>query len=150
VHRVFTLSIWVKGIDGVLEIIGGAVLLVTSNAALNQFVIALTQHELSEDPHDVIATAARQAVVQLSVGTKVFGGAYLIAHGLAKVVLVVGLLRGHRWAYPVAIGFLALFIAYQLYRLSYQFSIGLLLLTLLDVVIIGLIWREYRLLSRSI
>jgi uncharacterized membrane protein len=35
-HRVFALGIWVKGIDGVLEIIGGVVLLLTSNAALNR------------------------------------------------------------------------------------------------------------------
>src|SRR5262245_51546269 len=120
-HRVFTLGIWVKGFDGVLEVIGGVILLLTSNAALNQLVIALTQHELIEDPHDLIANAARQLVAQLSVSTKVVGGVYLVAHGLAKVVLVVGLLRGYRWAYPVAIGFLGLFITYQLYRLSYQF-----------------------------
>jgi uncharacterized membrane protein len=148
-HRLFALGIWVKGIDGVLEIIGGAILLLTSNAALNQLVIALTQHELIEDPHDWIANAARQAVAHLSVGTRLFGGVYLIAHGLAKVVLVVGLLQGHRWAYPFAIVFLSLFIAYQVYRLSYQFSPGLLLLTLFDVVIVALIWREYRQLSSS-
>jgi uncharacterized membrane protein len=148
-HRVFALGIWVKGIDGVLEIVGGAILLLTSNATLNQLVIVLTQHELVEDPHDLVANAARQAVAQLSVGTKVFGGVYLIAHGLAKVVLVVGLLRGRRWAYPVAIGFLSLFITYQLYRLSYQLSAGLLLLTLFDVLIVGLIWREYRVLQRA-
>jgi uncharacterized membrane protein len=143
-HRIFALGIWVKGIDGVLEIIGGAILLLTSNAALNQMVIALTQHELIEDPHDWIATAARQAAAQLSANTQLFGSVYLFVHGLAKVVLVVGLLRGQRWAYPVGIAFLSLFVAYQLYRLSYQFSPGLLLLTLFDGVIVGLIWREYR------
>jgi uncharacterized membrane protein len=148
-HRVFTLGIWVKGIDGLLEIIGGAILLLTSNAALNRLVIALTQHELVEDPHDWIATAARQTVVQLSASTRLFGSVYLIVHGLAKVVLVVGLLRGQRWAYPVGIGFLWLFIVYQLYRLSYQFSLGLLLLTLLDVMIVGLIRREYRFLEAA-
>jgi uncharacterized membrane protein len=107
-------------------------------------VIALTQHELVEDPHDWIATTARQAAAQLSANTRLFGGAYLIVHGLAKVVLVIGLLRGQRWAYPVGIGFLTLFIAYQLYRLSHQFSPGLLLLTLFDAVIVALIWREFR------
>jgi uncharacterized membrane protein len=148
-HRVFALGIWVKGIDGLLEIVGGSILLLTSNAALNQVVIALTQHELIEDPHDLVANAARQLVAQLSASTKVFGGVYLIAHGLAKVVLVVGLLRGQRWAYPVAIGFLCLFITYQLYRLSYQFSLGVLLLTLFDVMIVGLTWREYRFLEAA-
>jgi uncharacterized membrane protein len=148
-HRVFALGIWVKGIDGVLEIIGGVVFLLTSNAALNRLVTTLTQHELVEDPHDWIANAARQTTAQLSASTKLFGGVYLIAHGLAKVVLVVGLLRGKSWAYPVAIAFLGLFIAYQCYRLSYQFSLGLLLLTLFDGVIVALIWREYRSLNHA-
>ena len=83
----------------------------------------------------------------LSASTKLFGNVYLIARGLAKVVLVVGLLRGKRWAYPVAIAFLGLFIAYQCYRLSYQFSLGLLPLTLFDGIIVALIWREYRFLK---
>ena len=143
-HRLFTLSLWVKGIDGVLEIGGGVIFLLLSNATLNRLVIALTQHELVEDPQDVIAHALRQATAQLSTNTRLFGSIYLIAHGLAKVLLVAGLLRGNRRAYPVTIGFLGLFIAYQVYRLSYQFSPWLALLTLFDTLIVFLIWREYR------
>ena len=37
------------------------------------------------------------------------------------------------------------FIVYQLYRLSYDASVGLLLLTLFDIVVVGLTWHEYRL-----
>jgi uncharacterized membrane protein len=135
---------WVKAIDGVLEIIGGFLLLLISNAALNRLVATLTQHELVEDPHDWIANALRQAVAQLSTNTKLFGSVYLIAHGLTKIVLVAGVLRGKLWAYPAAIGFLCLFIVYQIYRASYQPSPGLVLLTLIDVVIVCLLWREYR------
>jgi uncharacterized membrane protein len=137
-YRVFALGVWVKGMDGVLEIVGGFLLLLISPVMLNQFVMTLTQHELVEDPHDVIATALRHAAAQLSANTQLFASLYLVAHGLVKVVLVVGLLRGKRWAYPAAIGFLCLFIVYQLYRLSYHATAGLLLLTLFDMVIVGL------------
>jgi uncharacterized membrane protein len=143
-HRVFTLGIWLKGFDGVLEMIGGVLLLVTSPTMLNRLVVALTQHELIEDPHDWLATTVRQAATQLSVSTQLFGSIYLMAHGLLKLVIVAGLWRGYRWAYPLAIGALSLFIAYQAYRLSYRFSVGLLVLTLFDIVIVGLTWREYR------
>jgi len=119
-YRVFALGIWVKGIDGVLEIVGGGLLLFISPTMLNQLVIGLTQHELVEDPRDVIATTLRHAAAQLSANTQLFASLYLVAHGVVKVVLVVGLLRGKRWAYPAAIGFLCLFIVYQLYRLSYH------------------------------
>jgi len=143
-HRVFALGIWLKGLDGVLEIAGGFIVLLTSNRALNQFVIILTQHELVEDPHDRIANALRQAAAQVSANTKLFASLYLLAHGLAKIVLVVAVLSGKRWAYPATIGFLGCFIVYQLYRLSYHFTVELLLLTLFDSGIVCLTWREYR------
>ncbi len=142
--RVFTMGIWLKGFDGGLEMTGGALLLVTSPATLNRLALALTQHELVEDPHDWIATSLRQTATQLSVSTQLFGSIYLIAHGLLKLLIVVGLWRGYRWAYPLAICALSLFIAYQTYRLSYHFSVGLLVLTVFDIVIVGLTWREYQ------
>src|SRR5881398_1488030 len=60
-HQIFAVGMWIKGLDGVLEVIGGIMLLLISPAALNRLVIALTQHELVEDPHDRVATTLRQA-----------------------------------------------------------------------------------------
>ncbi len=145
-HWAFAMGIWVKGFDAILEIVGGFIFLLASDLTLNRLVIALTAHELVEDPHDMIANVLRQAVAQASLDTHLFGGIYLIIHGLAKLWLVTGLLRSKPWAYPATIGFLCLFITYQLYRLSYHDSLGLVLLTLFDSVFVILIWREYRLL----
>jgi len=142
-HRIFIVSLWGKAIDGALEIAGGLILLLVSPAALNRLVIVLTQHELVEDPRDLVATALRAAMSQLSTSAQLFGSIYLIVHGLIKIGIVVGVLGGHRRAYSVAIAFLSLFIAYQLYRLSYRFSVGLSLLTVFDTLIVWLIWREY-------
>jgi uncharacterized membrane protein len=142
-HRIFAAGMWIKGLDGVLEIIGGFLLLLISPAALNRLVAALTQHEFVEDPQDRVALALRQAAAHLSANTQLFGSIYLLAHGLVKVGIVVGVLLGRRWAYPAALGFLGLFILYQLYRLGFQYSAGLLLLTLFDIVMLWLTWREY-------
>ena len=144
-HRLFTLGMWAKGIDGVIEIVGGILLLALKPAALSRLVIALTQHELVEDPHDRVATALRTLVAGLSISTQIFGSAYLIAHGLSKILIVAGVLSGHRRVYPIAIGFLGLFIVYQCYRLSYSYNLGLLGLTIFDIVVFGLVWREYAL-----
>jgi uncharacterized membrane protein len=146
-HRLFAVGVWLKGVDGVLELAGGLALLTLRNAALSRLAIALTQHELAEDPRDLLANAIRQAAAQVSASTQLFGAIYLLAHGLVKLLVVVGLLRGERWAYPGAIAFLCLFIGYQLYRLSYSFSAGLALLTLFDIAIVALTYREYRLSS---
>jgi uncharacterized membrane protein len=73
-----------------------------------------------------------------------FGAIYLLAHGLVKVILVAALLKNQLWAYPWTIGFLGVFIVYQLYRLSLKPSVGLTALTIFDAVIVWLTWREYR------
>jgi uncharacterized membrane protein len=67
-----------------------------------------------------------------------------------KLILVAGLLRNRPWAYPASLVVLGLFIAYQLYRLSFAFSVGLVLLTVFDAVIIVLIWHEYRLVLKHL
>jgi len=61
-----------------------------------------------------------------------------------KVVLVVALLRDKLWAYPWMIGVLAVFIAYQLYRIALEPTAGLIALTAFDLLIVLLTWREMR------
>jgi uncharacterized membrane protein len=54
--QTFEVGIILKGLDGVLEVLGGLLLLVVSPATIDRLVTGLTQHELSEDPHDFLAT----------------------------------------------------------------------------------------------
>lgn len=93
-HRVFVVGLWAKAIDGVLELVGGVLLLLIPPATLNALVIALTQHELVEDPQDWLAMTLRHAAAQLSVDSRLFGAIYLLAHGLVKLGVVAGVLRG--------------------------------------------------------
>ena len=50
--QAFLIGIILKGLDGLLELVGGLLLLVISPAAIDRVTRALTQHELSEDPRD--------------------------------------------------------------------------------------------------
>jgi uncharacterized membrane protein len=144
VHRLFAASVIIKGIDGVLEMIGGILFMVVDPKALNSLVVSVTAHELSEDPDDWFATTLRHAVHSLSSDTKFFVSAYLVAHGLIKVFLVAGLLRNKIWAYPTALWFLGIFILYQLYRFSHTHALGLLALSAFDLFVASLVWLEYR------
>ena len=45
---------------------------------------------------------------------------------------------------PLALSVLTIFVAYQLHRFGHTHSIVLLGLTVLDLVVMTLIWREYR------
>ncbi len=142
--RLYRIGLWIKGIDGILEIVGGLVLLLVSQPKLGQFVTFLTQRELAEDPRDWIAGHLRDAVNQLSPNTKLFASMYLLIHGVVKLCLIVALLRAWPWSYRPAIAVLLVFIGYQVYQLSLHFSLALLLVSLLDAAIVLLVWREYR------
>ncbi len=149
-HLLFEIGIWFKGIDGVLECIGGLLLLFVAKVTLNRVVAFLTQHELVGDPTDWLANHLRQVTAHLSANTKVFAGAYLLGHGAVKVFLVWGgLLRRKLWSFPTAMAFLGAFIAYQVYRILHHYSWLLVALTVIDVFVLLLIWREYRMIKKG-
>jgi uncharacterized membrane protein len=130
--QTFEVGIILKGLDGVLEVLGGLLLLVLSPATIDQVVTSLTQHELSEDPNDFLATHLLKTAHGLTGAAVLFGAVYLLAHGMVKVILVAALLNNQLWAYPWTIAFLGVFIVYQLYRLSLNPSVGLTVLTIFD------------------
>ena len=142
--RTFFVSLIVKLADGVLELIGGAVLLVMTPGQIQTAVAAVTRGELAEDPNDLVANLLVRYAGQLNVSLTFFGAWYLLVHGVVKVLLVAAVLRDHVWAYPWLIGFLIAFIGYQSYELVVHYSWGLLLLTLFDIFIVYLTVREYR------
>lgn len=104
----------------------------------------VTRQELSEDPQDWVATTLLHWAQGFSIATQHFYAIYLLSHGLVKLILVAGLLRGARWAYPTSLVVMALFVLYQLYRFSFTHDVGLILLTAFDLFVIALIWREWR------
>ena len=67
--KAFRLSIFFKGIDAILEIMGGFLFLIINPAALNRLIIFLTQRELSEDPKDLIANQLTHLSQSLSLGS---------------------------------------------------------------------------------
>jgi len=141
--RTFEVSIILKGLDGVLELIGGALLLFVSPTAINQFIGRITEHELSKDPNDFIATRLLRFGASLTGPGLRFAALYLLLHGIVKVVLVFALLRTKLWAYPWMIAFLIIFIVYQLYRIALEPSLWLVLLTIFDAFVVWLTWREW-------
>ena len=141
--RTFEISLIVKGLDGLLELIGGLLLLAVSPATINAFAVRITQHELSEDPHDFIATRVLHVSAGLTGSATHFAAAYLLLHGVVKVVLVVEVLRNQLWAYPWMIAFLLIFIGYQLYRIAIEPAAWLIVLTIFDAFVAWLTWREW-------
>lgn len=143
-HKGFEVGILLKAIDGVLEIIGGILLIFLNPSRLNKLVAWLTQRELSEDPRDVVANFLLRLSSKFTVSVEYFGVFYLVSHGIVKLVLIIFLWKRKPWAYPLTIVSLILFIIYQIYRYTLQPSSGLVILTIFDIVMIILTFIEYK------
>ena len=149
IHVAFEIGVILKGINGLLELFGGCVLLVMGPQTIQVLVSRLTQNELSEDPRDFIATHLRAAAAHLSANAQLFAAVYLLAHGVIKALLVYGLVRDQLWAFPTGIAVFGAFGVYQIYRYAIAPSGWLIALTLLDVAVILLTWAEWRRVKRA-
>jgi uncharacterized membrane protein len=149
IHLGFDVSLWLKGVFALGEIISGIATFFVSKNILVFAVLLLTQAEFAEDPHDSFANYLLHTAQNLSIGAQTFAAVYLLAHGVIKLWLIVGLLRQKLWYYPTAIAVFALFIVYQLYRFTFTHSILLLLITIIDAIVIMLTWHEWKYLRRG-
>jgi uncharacterized membrane protein len=142
---VFDITVILKGIDGLIEIIGGLLLLFISQATLHGLIANVTRFELaSDDKHAFITTALTHLDHSLTAGSELFVALYLLVHGIVKVVLVVALLQRKYHYYPVAIVIFVAFILYQAYVTGYTHSVASALLTILDIFVAVLTYMEYK------
>lgn len=148
-HHLFNISIIAKGVDGVLETIGGILLFFISPRQIHSIIQRITQHELSKDHRDIIASYLLNSTSHLTKGVTTFAAMYLLWHGVVKIGLVAALMLKLKWAYPAAIAAFTIFLVYQMYRYSHTHSPELLVLSVLDVLVIILTWLEYKRLQIS-
>jgi hypothetical protein len=74
--KTFNIGLVLKGLDGVLEVVDEIRLRFLCPQAIQHPVRALTEHELSEDPHDLIARYLLHTTAHLHHGTTLFGAVY--------------------------------------------------------------------------
>ncbi|WP_158890958.1 DUF2127 domain-containing protein [Amycolatopsis anabasis] len=149
-ERWFRVAIAIKGLDGGLQLLGGLLLALLPASAITGFAHAVVTRDLLGDPAGTLARHLRTAAENFADGgTKTFAVAYLLAHGVIKLGLVVALAREFRPAYPVAAVVLAAFVVFEIVRAVHTHSIALPFFAALDLVIIVLVLREYRQLRRA-
>jgi uncharacterized membrane protein len=129
-----------KGVTGIAEFIGAIILI----AIPEHFANSMTMNFVSILPKGFITNMILESEHSLWSGQHTFAIAFLLVHAGVKFVIVVGLLRNQRWAYPFSLVALAVMIAYQSYDLVHKFSIVMFIITVFDIFIIWLVWREYQ------
>jgi uncharacterized membrane protein len=148
-ERLFKAALLVKGLDGAAELIGAVALLLVPAAAVQRLVAEVVSRDMLGPPDGFLARHLVAGTAEFASGDRTFVLVYLGLHGIVKLALVWALLRKWRPAYPVAAAVLAVFVGYELIRAVHTGSVVLPFLAALDVVIIVLILREYRLLSSA-
>lgn len=143
-HGTFQLSILLKGLFALFESITGATLYFVPRRMLNRIAVTIGTLDLSQNRHDFINVHLRHLLAGVTGTGRHFAAAYLISHGVVKIVLVVELLRNRLWAYPLMIVVIGVFVGYQCYRFSLTHSPAMAALTVFDLGVIALTALEYR------
>ncbi|MEQ3554122.1 DUF2127 domain-containing protein [Pseudonocardia nematodicida] len=148
-ERLFRIAMLVKGVDGAAELLGAIALMLVSGPWLHHLVAQVLARDLVGPPDGTFARHLVASADRFAAGDRTFAVVYLGLHGLIKIGLVWALLRKWRPAYPPAVLILGLFVVYELVHAWHTRSVVLPVLALLDIAIIVLVVREYRLLGRE-
>ena len=148
-NTLFKISLLIKEIDAIIEMIGGALVLFTSKIVLVDFILNFFQNELTDDPKNYLGNFIVNSAADLSVSSQYFLGTYLLLHGIIKIFLIINLFNKKLWAYPTTIIVFSLFIIYESYIFSTSHSLWTLSFTLFDILIVLLTGHEYGVLLKK-
>ncbi len=143
-HELFEFGVFIKGFNGVWEIVSGFMILFLSKITLTNWFFLIAQNELLEDPRDKFINFLVQTLQNFSSSTQILVALYILTHGLLNIFLAVQLYRDKHWAYLVTIGATLMFMSYQIYRISIHHSLILTIITIFDMFFIILAWHEYK------
>jgi len=140
----YHLGLWIKAAQAFLEIVAGILFYVINTNKLTTFILAVAHGEITESPHGMLPNLLIKSVDQFSLAGKYFIAFYLLSHGVVKLFIIVGLFLKKPWAYPVSVVGFSILIFYQTYHFFMNHSLALILFTIMDLIILGLIIYEHR------
>lgn len=143
-RSLFRATVILKGLFALGEVLVGFLLMFMSYKAIYGAIAALAGDELTDHPLDPLWRYAAHGLRGFTATPPSVWSFIFLSHGAIKLVLVAALLKEKMWAYPLGIAVFGCFIVYQAWQMAYTPSMGLLFITLVDVVVVGLIIHEYR------
>ncbi|HEU4677651.1 MAG TPA: DUF2127 domain-containing protein [Candidatus Paceibacterota bacterium] len=143
----FHVSMWWRIFYGSLRIVLAFVLFKLVGTPFTDILRSVMGYEIAEDPTDIIFQTLYAFFETHAFTVSYFVASYLLFWGTIDVVLSAFLLKHKLWAFPSSLVLMTVFIIYEVYRLFHTHSLILLWVILVDVAIIYLIYREYRILK---
>ena len=143
-ERLFSIGMKWRIAYGFLRILFGLVLLKIVGSPLVEVIRVLMNHELVEDPSDVLYNLIISTLTSHPVYITYFIASYFIFWGVIDVVLSYNLMKHRMWAFPASFILIGMFIVYEVVRFTHTHSFVLLLAIFVDIVIAWLIQREFK------
>lgn len=143
-ETLFQISMWWRIIYGFIRVLLGLAMLRLINTDISDVLYTLFQHELFEDRMDTLYLILSQFLTDHSYTITYFLAGYFLFWGFTDVFLSYAMLRHILWAFNVGFVLIALFICYEMYRYTHTHSVILLGVIVVDIVIIWIMYREYR------
>jgi uncharacterized membrane protein len=144
VHRAFWWSLFIKGLDGLLQLIGGIAVLVAEPGTLGRTYRYFSRFLVGHRAHNPEADFIREAATSFHISVPILVSIYLLANAAIKLLLVYGLFKERLWVFPAAfVGFGILF-SLEAYRISVHFHWGILILMCISIFVITMVALEYK------
>jgi uncharacterized membrane protein len=148
-HELYKASVIIKGIDGILEITGGFLLIFFSPITITRTILFLGRTELVENPRHPLISFIYHVASGFSLHRRHFYSLLFLSHGTVKLTLVGGLMRNKLWAYPTTMAIFTAFVLYQTFEIYSSPSVILGIITIIDIFVVLLIGREYHTLNKT-
>jgi uncharacterized membrane protein len=129
---------------GSFKMILGVSLLKFHGMEFADMLAPLMAHELSQDPRDVLVGFIHTWLTHSPQEVTYFLSVYFLFWGLIDIGTSYYLLKHKQWAYPVSAVLICIFVLYEAFRYTHTYSLTLLCVIIIDIVVLGLIVREYR------
>ncbi len=104
-----------KFLLGLFELVSGAVLFFWGGSAYRLYQVSITR-ELSEDPHDFLASLTERVVPSL-FAHHTYLAVYLVVLGAAKLAGAIGLVFQQNWGVDLLVGLTVVMFPFQLVSL---------------------------------
>lgn len=143
----FTVGMWWRVLYGAIRVTVGLGLLHFVGGPFQSAYFGLMSRELIEDPNDNFVKFVGALLGRVPFDISYFLAFYMIFWGVIDVVLSLSVLKEKKWAFPLTMVLIGLFVVYELYRFSYTHSFLLAMVICIDFILIWVIGKKYRKLS---
>ena len=131
----------VKGVDSLFEVVGGVLLMMPTKLA--RYILVISQHEAFRH-HMALSGKLDKIADSVMMHPSIGEAAYLMVHGLAKVILIAAIVAHKRWGYVGFIAVLSLFAIIEMVRACTAREVVTGVFGLFDMFVVILIYKEFK------